>query len=97
MPRSPVPLDRRYDGQRREQPQVLERPGETVDYNGRVLSIRQEDLRTLAVIYDETPSQLTEQLIGWGVLGLMDAVEKFDPAQDVKFSSYATIFCLENG
>jgi transcriptional regulator with XRE-family HTH domain len=38
------------------------------DYNGRVLSIRQEDLRSLAVIYDETPSQLTEQLIGWGVL-----------------------------
>jgi hypothetical protein len=33
-----------------------------------VLSIRQEDLRTLAVIYDETPSQLTEQLITWGVL-----------------------------
>ena len=32
------------------------------------LSIRQEDLRSLAVIYDETPSQLTEQLIGWGVL-----------------------------
>jgi len=38
------------------------------DYNGRVLSIRQEDLRTLAVIYDETPSQLTEELINWGVL-----------------------------
>jgi transcriptional regulator with XRE-family HTH domain len=38
------------------------------DYNGRVLSIRQEDLRSLAVIYDETPSQLTEQLIDWGVL-----------------------------
>ena len=38
------------------------------DYNGRVLSIRQEDLRTLAVIYDETPSVLTEQLITWGVL-----------------------------
>jgi len=38
------------------------------DYNGRVLSIRQEDLRTLAVIYDESPSQLTEQLITWGVL-----------------------------
>ena len=38
------------------------------DYNGRVLSIRQEDLRTLAVIYDETPSALTEQLITWGVL-----------------------------
>jgi transcriptional regulator with XRE-family HTH domain len=38
------------------------------DYNGRVLTIRQDDLRTLAVIYDESPSQLTEQLIGWGVL-----------------------------
>ena len=39
------------------------------DYNGRVLSIRHEDLRSLAVIYDESPSQLTEQLINWGVLG----------------------------
>jgi transcriptional regulator with XRE-family HTH domain len=38
------------------------------DYNGRVLSIRQDDLRTLAVIYDDTPSRLTEQLIAWGVL-----------------------------
>ena len=38
------------------------------DYNGRVLSIRTEDLRSLAVIYDASPSSLTEQLIGWGVL-----------------------------
>ena len=38
------------------------------DYNGRVLSIRQDDLRTLAVIYDEPPSQLADQLIAWGVL-----------------------------
>ena len=38
------------------------------DYNGRVLSIRHEDLRSLAVIYDASPGQLTEQLIGWGVL-----------------------------
>jgi len=38
------------------------------DYNGRVLSIRQEDLRSLAVIYDASPSVLTEQLITWGVL-----------------------------
>jgi hypothetical protein len=38
------------------------------DYNGRVLSIRQDDLRTLAVIYDQSPSLLTEELIGWGVL-----------------------------
>ena len=38
------------------------------DYNGRILSIRQEDLRSLAVIYDASPSTLTEQLIEWGVL-----------------------------
>ena len=38
------------------------------DYNGRVLSIRQDDLRTLAVIYDEAPGPLAEQLIAWGVL-----------------------------
>jgi hypothetical protein len=38
------------------------------DYNGRVLSIRQDDLRTLAVIYDEAPGPLSEQLIVWGVL-----------------------------
>lgn len=38
------------------------------DYNGKVLSIRQEDLRSLAVIYDDTPTHLTERLIEWGVL-----------------------------
>lgn len=38
------------------------------DYNGKVLSIRQDDLRTLAVIYDMPPSMLAEELISWGVL-----------------------------
>ena len=38
------------------------------DYNGKVLSIRTEDLRSLAIIYDMTPGELTEQLIDWGVL-----------------------------
>ncbi len=38
------------------------------DYNGRVLSIRQDDLRTLAVIYDLPPAVLAEQLQTWGVL-----------------------------
>lgn len=32
-----------------------------------------------------------DDLVGWGVLGLMDAVEKFDHQQDIKFSTYATI------
>lgn len=30
-------------------------------------------------------------LIGWGVMGLMDAVDKFDHLQDIKFSTYASI------
>ncbi|MEY9963923.1 transcriptional regulator with XRE-family HTH domain [Streptacidiphilus sp. MAP12-16] len=38
------------------------------DYNGKVLSIRQDDLRTLAVIYDQPASILVDQLINWGVL-----------------------------
>ncbi len=31
-----------------------------------------------------------DDLVGWGVLGLLDAVEKFDPSQNIKFSTYAT-------
>jgi hypothetical protein len=38
------------------------------DYNGKVLSIRADDLRSLAVIYDMPPSALIEQLIQWNVL-----------------------------
>jgi transcriptional regulator with XRE-family HTH domain len=38
------------------------------DYNGRVLSIRQDDLRSLAILYDNNPTALTEDLIDWGVL-----------------------------
>jgi hypothetical protein len=33
-----------------------------------VLTIRSEDLRSLAVIYDMTAEDLTDQLMGWGVL-----------------------------
>lgn len=42
--------------------------GQRGDYNGRVLSVRADDLRTLAVIYDMPPGPLTEELISWGVL-----------------------------
>ncbi len=38
------------------------------DYNGKVLTIRAEDLRSLAVIYDMTPEELANQLVEWGVL-----------------------------
>ena len=47
------------------------------DYNGKVLSIRQDDLTTLSVIYDEAPSHLAERLINWGVLRPR-AVESYD-------------------
>jgi transcriptional regulator with XRE-family HTH domain len=38
------------------------------DYNGRVMSIRTDDLRSLAIIYDDSPSRLAERLTAWGVL-----------------------------
>lgn len=38
------------------------------DYNGRVLSIRNSDIDTLALMYDESPAGLAEKLIEWGVL-----------------------------
>jgi transcriptional regulator with XRE-family HTH domain len=39
------------------------------DYNRRVLSIRGEDLRALAVIQDRSPTELVEELHANGVLG----------------------------
>ncbi len=38
------------------------------DYNGRVLSIRADDLRALAIAYDDSPSGLVERLNAAGVL-----------------------------
>ncbi len=38
------------------------------DYNGRVLSIRTDDLRSLAIVYDVTPDALTTKLADWGAL-----------------------------
>jgi len=38
------------------------------DYNNRMLSIRREDLRSLAVIYDRQPDELLVLLHEWGVL-----------------------------
>ena len=37
------------------------------DYNGRVLSIRADDLRALAIVYDASPSGLVERLTEAGV------------------------------
>jgi transcriptional regulator with XRE-family HTH domain len=38
------------------------------DYNGRVLSLRHEDLRVLMVIYDRPSDDLADELTKWGVL-----------------------------
>jgi hypothetical protein len=38
------------------------------DYNGRVLSIRADDLRALAIVYDTSPSGLVERFTELGVL-----------------------------
>jgi transcriptional regulator with XRE-family HTH domain len=38
------------------------------DYGNRVLSIRGEDLRVLALMFDVSVDQLTEKLLGWGAL-----------------------------
>lgn len=38
------------------------------DYNGRVLSIRKEDLRALAVMYDRPARDVVRQVVDWGVL-----------------------------
>jgi hypothetical protein len=38
------------------------------DYNGRVLTLRYEDLRALMVLYEMSAADLTDELIQWGVL-----------------------------
>jgi transcriptional regulator with XRE-family HTH domain len=38
------------------------------DYGNKVLSIRGEDLRALALMFDVSLEQLTERLVAWGVL-----------------------------
>ena len=53
------------------------------DYNGRILSIRQEDLRVLSVMYDMHPNQFAEELIGWGVLNPDARVAVLEAAQSV--------------
>ena len=49
------------------------------DYNNKVLSIRGEDLRSLAIIYDLSPAELTERLIDWGVLAPDARATDHDP------------------
>lgn len=64
-----VALDRfggRYDAIRRYLETIQVQRG---DFNRRVLSIRGEDLRALAVIQQSTPTELVEELRRNGILG----------------------------
>ncbi|HNW94276.1 MAG TPA: sigma-70 family RNA polymerase sigma factor, partial [bacterium] len=36
------------------------------------------------------PNVEEDDLVGYGVLGLIDAIDKFDPAREVKFRTYAS-------
>lgn len=38
------------------------------DFNGRVLTIRQEDLMSLALLYEASAEELAERLVRWGLL-----------------------------
>lgn len=37
------------------------------DYNGKVLTLRHDDLRSLAIVYDDTPENVLARLSAWGV------------------------------
>jgi hypothetical protein len=43
-----------------------------------VLSIRQDDMRTLSVIFDEPPSMLAQRFVAWGVLNSSKATASDD-------------------
>lgn len=38
------------------------------DYNGRILTIRQSDLETLALLFDRSPADTLSHLVSWGVV-----------------------------
>lgn len=50
------------------------------DYNGKVLSMRQDDLRSLAIVYNEGPLALIDRLVEWRL---------FDAATRVAFNDAA--------
>lgn len=73
MPKLVIDLER-LQAVPQEKVGMLERYAQSIqanrgDYNGRVLSIRQEDLRQLALMYNQSVGELTDNLITWGVLG----------------------------
>jgi len=53
------------------------------DHNGRVLSLRADDVHALATLYDESPSQVLRRLRSLGLIEDTDPVEE-DPGEPVR-------------
>ncbi len=53
------------------------------DYAGRVLSIRDGDVRALALLHDTTPQDFAERLRNWGVLETSFAEEESEEPADL--------------
>jgi transcriptional regulator with XRE-family HTH domain len=51
------------------------------DYNGRVLSIREDDVRSLCLLYDTSPGGLFELLESWNVVASYDGFGRHIAAQ----------------
>jgi transcriptional regulator with XRE-family HTH domain len=49
------------------------------DFNGRVLSIRRDDLRVLASLYQVSERELLDRLASWGVLWLNEGADAMNP------------------
>ena len=49
------------------------------DYGNEVLSIRAEDLRSLAIIYDTSEKELTQRLVRWQVLAPESVIPDGEP------------------
>src|ERR1700759_2870557 len=50
------------------------------DYGNRVLSIRNDDLRSLAIMYDTTVEQLAQRLVKWEVLAASSLILDGEPS-----------------
>jgi transcriptional regulator with XRE-family HTH domain len=51
------------------------------DYNGRVLSIREDDIRSLCLLYDSSPGALFEMLESWNIVASYDGFGRRVAAQ----------------
>src|SRR6201995_2123861 len=79
-----INLERRQQGPREEGGPLLRFPSaiqrERGDYGNRVLSIRSDDLRSLAIMYDTTVEALAQRLVKWQVLAASSLILDGEPS-----------------